>query len=95
MNPLEFLFALIENYVPVNPGRFEALKSQAKLWYYGGTDDEGNRKEAEADQSRVGQFIKTKGEIWYFQIGLAFFYLFAAKSLHDLINEKDKDSVGL
>jgi hypothetical protein len=95
MNPLEFIFTLIEKYVPVNPGRYEALKAQAKLWYYGGTSDKGESLPAESEKSKIGKWIKDKGEIWYVQLALAFGFLFAAKFLHDIVNEKSSDQPGL
>lgn len=76
MNPLEFIFTLIERYVPVTPGRFEALKQKAKEWYVS----------EEAKSSAIGKFVVEKGEIWYVQIGLAIFYLFAAQSFRDMMN---------
>lgn len=94
MNPIEFVFLLIERYVPVNPGRFQAIKNEASLWYYGGNKD-GQRIEPEAEKSRIGKMIKERGEQWYWQLGLAFAFIFVAKMFHDIMNTAPKDEVTL
>ena len=96
MNPLEFIFLLIERYVPVNPGRFQAIKNEASTWYYGGVDPKtGEKSPAQADTTRFGKMIKERGEMWYWQLGLAFAFIFVAKMFHDIMSNKPKDEVTL
>jgi hypothetical protein len=90
MNPLEFIFLLIEKYVPVNPGRFEQLRQQAKLWYVGGISDHGEKMEPEGKKSKIGSWIIDKGEIWWVQIILAFVFLFAQREFHNFLTKKEE-----
>jgi hypothetical protein len=79
MNPLEFLFALIENYVPITPGRFTAIKSQATSWY----EDKNT-----AETNRIAAWVKGQGDKWGVQLCLAVLFIFAMRWIHDFMNPK-------
>lgn len=76
MNPLEFLFMLLQKYASVSPQRLTVLEQQAKEWYGSKT----------AEENRIAKWIKEKGELWYIQLGLSVLFIFAVRWVHDFMN---------
>jgi len=76
MNPLEFVFELISKYVPVSTGRLLGIKKQAEEWY----------TSPGVEQNKVANWVKTKGEEWYVQLGLCVLFIFAMRWVNDFMS---------
>lgn len=81
MTPLEFIFAIIAKYVPVNPGRFESIKADASAWW---TSDK-------PESNRVGAWLRANGEKWWVMLLLAMLFIPMTRWIADFLNPKDEE----
>jgi len=81
MNPLEFIFMLLQRYASIPPQKVEYLRSQAFQWY----------QSKEVEDNKIAKYIKEKGEMWYVQLGLAVLFIFAVRWVHDFMNPSASD----
>ena len=72
MDPLKFLFKLIENFVPIDTQDFRQIKTEATTWVEGITNDSKNPLQ------RGYMFISDR---WYLKLLLAILYIPAARML--------------
>lgn len=80
MKVLEFVFKLLYQFLSFEPGRFETLKDKAFKWQ---TEQESVPVE---QQKWFHKLLKYDNE-WWFQVGLAIFFLFAFKSIRSWLME--------
>lgn len=78
MTPLEFIFALLTKYVPVNPGRFESIKSDANKWWMSDA----------TETNRIGKWLKENGEKWWVMLILAMLFIPMTRWIADFMNPK-------
>tara|TARA_Y100000588_G_C14174044_1_gene890505 strand:- start:872 stop:1129 length:258 start_codon:yes stop_codon:yes gene_type:complete len=85
MSPIEFIFALLERFVPISPTKIEQLNAEGKDWW---------KKMVDQNENPTGLLvpIKKHSNEWYVQSGLAVLFIFAVKSVSNWMNgDSDQD----
>lgn len=81
MSLIDFIYRLIEKFVPITTAQVTALELEARAWY----NSEG------ISQSKIGQWVKQYAETWWFKTGLAVAFIFFSKALLEFMNSKPGD----
>lgn len=81
MKLIEFLFAIIRQFVPISQVRIDQLERQASDWEKNLVVDETSEKPADKLKLQFKQY----GEHWAFQVFMAIFYIFAVRYVADFM----------
>tara|TARA_Y100000813_G_C24143996_1_gene343839 strand:- start:1270 stop:1539 length:270 start_codon:yes stop_codon:yes gene_type:complete len=84
MKPIEFIFELLKNFVPIQPSRIEGLKKEGQDWYAKNVDEADNPK-------GLMKPLKQHADEWYSQLGLGVLYIFAFRWLSNFMNGSSED----
>lgn len=91
MNIIEFIYKLLEQFIPIPATRITQLRGDAEIWYKG--LNEAPEEEGKTTwYSKYLTQLKKHGETWYFQTALALFFIFAVRWVHDFMNPNMDDS---
>ncbi len=80
MGLIDFIYRLIERFVPVTPGQVQALEVEARTKFYS----------EEFKTSKIGVFVHKYAEEWWFKTLLAIIFIFASKALLEFVNDAPK-----
>lgn len=89
MNFIEFIFAIVMKFVPVDRTRLAQLEQEGKTWYAQNVVNAD--KEGGQPKNKVVAELGKHGETWYFQTFLAVFWIFAVKWIHNFINSDEEE----
>lgn len=81
MGIIDFIYRLIERFVPVTPAQVQALEVEARSKFYSD----------EFKQSKIGKMIHQYSEEWWVKTLLAIVFIFASKSLLEFVNDDKSD----
>jgi hypothetical protein len=75
MNPITFIFTLLNKNVPMTAPEKEGLQREASDWW-----------EVEADKTKLGKLVKDWGQKWYMRLLLAVLYIPMSRWIKDFMN---------
>ena len=78
MNLIQFIFALVQNFVPITPKDYATMYNQAKTWYMG--IEHYDNEHPDPSHNWKNQF-KHYAETWYVKLLVAVLYLFVFRWL--------------
>jgi hypothetical protein len=84
MNIIEFLFKLVEQFVPMDPTRIRQLEEQGKTWYK-------SIESKETPDNQIEEYVIKYGSEWWFSLGLAILFIFAHRWIYDYMNPVQDD----
>lgn len=84
MNIIEFIFRLIQNFVPVQTARFNQMEQDGLKWYKDLQSDE--LPNMPVFMKPVAGYLKEHGDQWYTGVFLAVGYIFASRWLYEFMN---------
>lgn len=82
MKPLEFLFALLKQFINFEPGRLSELSEKAHAWW-----------NIQVDKDNAASKFLKKGDEWYVQIILAIAFLFGVKYVSGWLTRNDSPNM--
>lgn len=80
MKFIEFIFRFLREFVELEPGRYKTLHDEAESWY------SKMKEKVTSDPNNKFAKILQLNEMWYVQVGLIIFFLFAVKYFRAWLN---------
>lgn len=81
MNLIDFVYRLIEKFVPITSSQVTALELEARAWW----------NSEKVNQSKIGIWVKQYAEEWWFKTALAIAFIFIGKALMEFVNNKPEE----
>lgn len=79
MNPIEFIFELLKNFVPIQSSKIAGLQKDGEDWYKANVEQAENPK-------GILKPVKQYANEWYIQLALATLYVFAFRWMNNFMN---------
>lgn len=80
MKLIEFIYKLIERYVPITKAEVAGLQKEAQEWY-----------DNKAENTTIGSKVKEYSETWWFRTILAVLFIAAQRWIRDFMNPSVED----
>lgn len=75
MKLIEFIYKLIERYVPITKAEVAGLQKEAQEWY-----------DKKAEETKIGKTVKDYSETWWVRTILAVLFIAAQRWIRDFMN---------